>query len=181
MGQSFLLTQWLKFDKIVRHLVPHFPFLSNCSFPQVGSCCFKRHTSCLARLMYCSPKIYFLEFPAGLCYGLGLWTCWRNYSCTLSLFKSYWFLKWFGKSVLCVFRMECFPSIMLASWYKGFWYLSIKLNNCGTNNQVTFLRISFFFFHRRYREKKEEVAEPEVDPERDQRTVFAYQVMQLDN
>ncbi|XP_068639259.1 uncharacterized protein [Aristolochia californica] len=29
---------------------------------------------------------------------------------------------------------------------------------------------------RRYREKKEEVAEPEADPERDQRTVFAYQI-----
>ncbi|KAL7237050.1 hypothetical protein ACSBR1_020183 [Camellia fascicularis] len=29
---------------------------------------------------------------------------------------------------------------------------------------------------RRYKEKKEEVAEPEVDPERDQRTVFAYQI-----
>ncbi|XP_073008643.1 uncharacterized protein [Typha latifolia] len=29
---------------------------------------------------------------------------------------------------------------------------------------------------RRYREKKEEVAEPEADPERDQRTVFAYQL-----
>ncbi|GMP64331.1 hypothetical protein CsSME_00025664 [Camellia sinensis var. sinensis] len=30
--------------------------------------------------------------------------------------------------------------------------------------------------NRRYKEKKEEVAEPEVDPERDQRTVFAYQI-----
>ncbi|GAB4853127.1 hypothetical protein Ancab_017311 [Ancistrocladus abbreviatus] len=29
---------------------------------------------------------------------------------------------------------------------------------------------------RRYKEKKEEAAEPEVDPERDQRTVFAYQI-----
>ncbi|PON45067.1 Splicing factor-like protein [Parasponia andersonii] len=29
---------------------------------------------------------------------------------------------------------------------------------------------------RRYKDKKEEVVEPEVDPERDQRTVFAYQV-----
>ncbi|XP_068646809.1 uncharacterized protein [Aristolochia californica] len=29
---------------------------------------------------------------------------------------------------------------------------------------------------RRYREKKEEAAEPEADPERDQRTVFAYQI-----
>ncbi|XP_068639672.1 uncharacterized protein [Aristolochia californica] len=29
---------------------------------------------------------------------------------------------------------------------------------------------------RRYREKKEEVPEPEADPERDQRTVFAYQI-----
>ncbi|KDP33302.1 hypothetical protein JCGZ_13089 [Jatropha curcas] len=29
---------------------------------------------------------------------------------------------------------------------------------------------------RRYKEKKEEVAEPEADPERDQRTVFAYQI-----
>ncbi|XP_022763029.1 RNA-binding protein 39-like isoform X2 [Durio zibethinus] len=29
---------------------------------------------------------------------------------------------------------------------------------------------------RRYKDKKEDVAEPEVDPERDQRTVFAYQV-----
>ncbi|KAA8535974.1 hypothetical protein F0562_028452 [Nyssa sinensis] len=29
---------------------------------------------------------------------------------------------------------------------------------------------------RRYKEKKEEVVEPEVDPERDQRTVFAYQI-----
>jgi RNA-binding protein 39 len=29
---------------------------------------------------------------------------------------------------------------------------------------------------RRYKERKEEAVEPEVDPERDQRTVFAYQV-----
>ncbi|XWS55117.1 hypothetical protein CRYUN_Cryun10bG0147500 [Craigia yunnanensis] len=29
---------------------------------------------------------------------------------------------------------------------------------------------------RRYKDKKEDVAEPEVDPERDQRTVFAYQI-----
>lgn len=29
---------------------------------------------------------------------------------------------------------------------------------------------------RRHKEKKEETAEPEADPERDQRTVFAYQV-----
>lgn len=29
---------------------------------------------------------------------------------------------------------------------------------------------------RRHKEKKEEAAEPEIDPERDQRTVFAYQV-----
>ncbi|KAJ4851436.1 hypothetical protein Tsubulata_041711 [Turnera subulata] len=29
---------------------------------------------------------------------------------------------------------------------------------------------------RKYKERKEEVAEPEVDPERDQRTVFAYQI-----
>ncbi|XP_062178154.1 uncharacterized protein LOC133882928 isoform X3 [Alnus glutinosa] len=31
-------------------------------------------------------------------------------------------------------------------------------------------------FSRRYKEKKEEVTEPEADPERDQRTVFAYQI-----
>lgn len=30
--------------------------------------------------------------------------------------------------------------------------------------------------HRRYKDKKDEAAEPEADPERDQRTVFAYQV-----
>ena len=30
--------------------------------------------------------------------------------------------------------------------------------------------------HRRYKDKKDETAEPEADPERDQRTVFAYQV-----
>eukprot|EP00262_Sarcandra_glabra_P007781 TRINITY_DN2073_c0_g1_i1.p1 TRINITY_DN2073_c0_g1~~TRINITY_DN2073_c0_g1_i1.p1 ORF type:complete len:420 (-),score=87.08 TRINITY_DN2073_c0_g1_i1:415-1674(-) len=34
----------------------------------------------------------------------------------------------------------------------------------------------FHFSCRRYKEKKEEVAEPEADPERDQRTVFAYQI-----
>lgn len=35
-----------------------------------------------------------------------------------------------------------------------------------------------FLLHcRRHKEKKEEVAEPEADPERDQRTVFAYQVL----
>lgn len=32
------------------------------------------------------------------------------------------------------------------------------------------------FPYRRYKEKKEEGTEPEVDPERDQRTVFAYQI-----
>lgn len=32
-------------------------------------------------------------------------------------------------------------------------------------------------FCRRHKEKKEEVAQPEADPERDQRTVFAYQVL----
>ncbi|XP_050260081.1 uncharacterized protein LOC126705212 [Quercus robur] len=39
--------------------------------------------------------------------------------------------------------------------------------------------VLFFLFvcnPRRYKEKKEEVAEPEADPERDQRTVFAYQI-----
>ena len=36
--------------------------------------------------------------------------------------------------------------------------------------------LCFSHFHRRYKEKKEDGAEPEVDPERDQRTVFAYQV-----
>ncbi|XP_022726225.1 RNA-binding protein 39-like isoform X2 [Durio zibethinus] len=30
--------------------------------------------------------------------------------------------------------------------------------------------------HRRYKDKKADVAEPEIDPERDQRTVFAYQI-----
>ena len=34
-------------------------------------------------------------------------------------------------------------------------------------------------FGRRFKEKKEEVAEPEADPEHDQRTVFAYQVVKL--
>ncbi|MCH96085.1 RNA-binding protein 39-like, partial [Trifolium medium] len=29
---------------------------------------------------------------------------------------------------------------------------------------------------KRHKEKKEEAAEPEIDPERDQRTVFAYQI-----
>ncbi|XP_057422580.1 uncharacterized protein LOC130716618 isoform X4 [Lotus japonicus] len=33
-----------------------------------------------------------------------------------------------------------------------------------------------WFMQRRHKEKKEEKAEPEVDPERDQRTVFAYQI-----
>lgn len=32
---------------------------------------------------------------------------------------------------------------------------------------------------RRYKEKREDAAEPEVDPERDQRTVFAYQVTHI--
>ena len=32
-----------------------------------------------------------------------------------------------------------------------------------------------YFFFRRHKVKKEEAEEPEVDPERDQRTVFAYQ------
>ncbi|XP_052110435.1 uncharacterized protein LOC107467320 isoform X4 [Arachis duranensis] len=36
--------------------------------------------------------------------------------------------------------------------------------------------IRFCFICRRHKEKKEEAAEPEVDPERDQRTVFAYQI-----
>lgn len=34
----------------------------------------------------------------------------------------------------------------------------------------------FFPPHRRHKEKKEDGTEPEADPERDQRTVFAYQV-----
>lgn len=32
-----------------------------------------------------------------------------------------------------------------------------------------------YFFCRRHKVKREEAEEPEVDPERDQRTVFAYQ------
>ena len=32
---------------------------------------------------------------------------------------------------------------------------------------------------RRHKEKKEETTEPDADPERDQRTVFAYQVFQI--
>jgi hypothetical protein len=39
------------------------------------------------------------------------------------------------------------------------------------------LYFTFSFSCRRYKEKKEEVTEPEADPERDQRTVFAYQVI----
>lgn len=36
----------------------------------------------------------------------------------------------------------------------------------------------FWLCYRRHKEKKEEAAaEPEADPERDQRTVFAYQVL----
>lgn len=37
----------------------------------------------------------------------------------------------------------------------------------------------FSFFCRRYKDKKEDAVEPEADPERDQRTVFAYQVFEL--
>lgn len=50
---------------------------------------------------------------------------------------------------------------------------------CTMNFKVFFPFSLFFVFFlpcRRYKEKKEEVAEPEADPERDQRTVFAYQV-----
>lgn len=36
-----------------------------------------------------------------------------------------------------------------------------------------------FLCCRRYKDKKEEATEPEADPERDQRTVFAYQVKQV--
>lgn len=36
--------------------------------------------------------------------------------------------------------------------------------------------LSVFIFCRRHKEKKDETTEPEADPERDQRTVFAYQV-----
>lgn len=36
-----------------------------------------------------------------------------------------------------------------------------------------------FITCRRPKEKKEQAVEPEVDPERDQRTVFAYQVAKL--
>lgn len=45
-------------------------------------------------------------------------------------------------------------------------------NNLGYN-------LVFLLCCRRHKEKKEEATEPEVDPERDQRTVFAYQVLQI--
>ncbi|XP_042985771.1 RNA-binding protein 39-like isoform X2 [Carya illinoinensis] len=38
------------------------------------------------------------------------------------------------------------------------------------------LLFCIILLHRRYKEKKEELTEPEADPERDQRTVFAYQI-----
>lgn len=37
-------------------------------------------------------------------------------------------------------------------------------------------QVIFLFSYRHHREKKEDAPEPEADPERDQRTVFAYQV-----
>lgn len=44
------------------------------------------------------------------------------------------------------------------------------------NHQVGLI-LRFPLSCRRHKDKKEEVAEPEADPERDQRTVFAYQVV----
>jgi len=45
-------------------------------------------------------------------------------------------------------------------------------NNLGYN----FVLLSYC---RRHKEKKEEATQPDADPERDQRTVFAYQVFQI--
>eukprot|EP00252_Welwitschia_mirabilis_P001778 TRINITY_DN1171_c0_g1_i1.p1 TRINITY_DN1171_c0_g1~~TRINITY_DN1171_c0_g1_i1.p1 ORF type:complete len:436 (+),score=112.04 TRINITY_DN1171_c0_g1_i1:907-2214(+) len=48
----------------------------------------------------------------------------------------------------------------------------------GTSCASIHIHIYYFCMSRQrhYRERKEEVAEPEADPERDQRTVFAYQI-----
>lgn len=42
-----------------------------------------------------------------------------------------------------------------------------------------FWSIIFSFSCRRHKEKKDDGTEPEADPERDQRTVFAYQVKDI--
>ncbi|GMP37484.1 hypothetical protein CsSME_00009137 [Camellia sinensis var. sinensis] len=57
----------------------------------------------------------------------------------------------------------------------SFWQLSQAQEL--SNSRILLLKYFNYFKEQiRYKEKKEEVAEPEVDPERDQRTVFAYQI-----
>lgn len=43
--------------------------------------------------------------------------------------------------------------------------------------KLKWVDLQMLIFCRRYKDKKEGAVEPEVDPERDQRTVFAYQVI----
>lgn len=47
---------------------------------------------------------------------------------------------------------------------------------CCNFGQTVIMVILISLCCRRTKDRKEEVAEPEADPERDQRTVFAYQV-----
>lgn len=51
---------------------------------------------------------------------------------------------------------------------------SLTKESMGEERWIVF---EIIIFCRRHKEKKEEVAQPEADPERDQRTVFAYQVL----
>ncbi|PPD77484.1 hypothetical protein GOBAR_DD25596 [Gossypium barbadense] len=66
-------------------------------------------------------------------------------------------------------------SFNIAPAFHKFWKLADLLEQSSDGLSGNWARhwISGF---RRYKDKKEDAAEPEVDPERDQRTVFAYQI-----
>ncbi|XP_024989741.1 RNA-binding protein 39-like isoform X2 [Cynara cardunculus var. scolymus] len=77
--------------------------------------------------------------------------------------------------------MECSLCSILSLHYKCFSHCKGKLANSGfhlhhTRDEFRWDDLQILIVCRRYKDKKEGAVEPEVDPERDQRTVFAYQI-----
>ncbi|BBH02834.1 Ribosomal protein L18ae/LX family protein [Prunus dulcis] len=69
---------------------------------------------------------------------------------------------------LCVKKGLRLPLLLLWDRVCAFASSNRSQENCSKVNIVV--------VGKRHKDKKEEVTEPEADPERDQRTVFAYQI-----
>lgn len=90
--------------------------------------------------------------------GFSLYSFYRKIVCQFELLFYLFQIQRFTASNSCIFCFTCYCHLFTFC-----------------DDDITFIN---FLCCRRYKEKKEEVTEPEADPERDQRTVFAYQVKQ---